>query len=157
MPNEARKLSVVLLLLCLVGCAVGQSKLDWKPCKDFTDQFKAQVEKWNADHKDGFSVELGCTYSGDPHRVPKPKQEVTLTAAEIKHLHALRKIEDAGYDAMTEYENYLFRAHGIRRPVASEPCYYFVGIVVNTDYITVDPNPMMAGGSDCENINWRTK
>jgi hypothetical protein len=32
--------------------------INWKPCTDVTDKFKAEVEKWNAEHHDGFAIQL---------------------------------------------------------------------------------------------------
>jgi hypothetical protein len=134
-----------LLGLCsifLTATLVGQTRkqVDWKPCKDFTEQFAQQVDKFNAMHKDGFKVNLSCMYSGDPAHRQKPVRKVALTSAEIERLHLLRKNEAAAFKAMAEYERSLFRAHGVQKPRIGDPCFYFVGIVVDTDYITVDPN-----------------
>jgi hypothetical protein len=123
---------------------MGQKQIDWKPCTDLTDQFQAQVEKFNAEHKDGLQIMLSCAYSGDPNRKRQPEQKILLTANEITHLHSLRKVEHAAYEAMDEYENYLFRTHHVRKREIGDPCYNFVGIIVDTDYITVDPSPMLA-------------
>ena len=135
---------LILTGLCFMNLTAQTRKtIDWKPCSDFTDQFKAQVDKFNAEHKDGFQVLLSCTYSGDPSRKNLPEQKIALTSGELEGLHALRKVENAAFAAMGEYENHLYRAHHIRKPEIGEPCYHFVGIVIDTDYITVDPNPML--------------
>ena len=135
-------LVILAFSLGLICRAQVRKPIDWEPCKKVTDQLRAQVDKFNAEHKDGFSITLSCMYSGDPTKRQKPKQKIPLTASEIRHLHALRKTEDAVYGSMTEYEDYLFRAHHVKKPDINKPCYYFVGIVVDTDYITIDPNPM---------------
>jgi len=118
-------------------------QIDWKPCQAVTDKFRVEVDKFNAEHKDGFRIDLSCSYSGDPEKRLLPKQYVVLTPSEVEHLHELRKLEHAVFETMGEYEDYLFRTHDVHKPDISEPCYYFVGIVSNTDYITVDPNPLM--------------
>ena len=54
--------SLLFLSLLLVGNGFAQSKpkaIDWQPCKDFTDQFKAQVEKFDAEHKHGPQATVG--------------------------------------------------------------------------------------------------
>ena len=150
------KLSIAVVLMLFSGMAAAQTRkpIDWSECQKITDQFKATVEKFNSEHKDGFSLELGCTYSGSPTQVKQPQQKVWLTPSETNHLHELRTEERAVLDEMEEYESYLFSAHHLRRPSIGEPCYYFAGIVVDTDYITVDPNPMSVE-DDCGLIQWK--
>lgn len=146
----------LLLLPAICGGQV-RKPIDFKPCTQVTDRFKAEVDKFNAAHKDGFQIMLTCTYSGDPHYVKRAEIHVALTGEELSQLHALRADEDAASGAMVEYEKHLFRAHRLRQPSVDEPCYYFAGIKIDDDYITIDPNPMMAG-PDCEGpIAWRLK
>jgi hypothetical protein len=126
-------------------------RIDWKPCQAVTDKFQPEVTKYNMEHKnkDGFEIMLTCEYSGDPKIPRKPKRKVNLTASEIEHLHGLRKIRDAAYEASEAYESYLFRVHHERQPKPGDPCFYYAGIVVDTDYLTIDPNPMFYG-DDCQ-------
>jgi hypothetical protein len=140
--REQRMVREILVVIVLCASAAWGKEIDWKPCTDFTDQFKAQVNKWNSEHKDGFVVELSCMFSGDPKREKFPKREVALNRQEITRLHALRAVSRAAFEAEDSYENYLFVAHHEHKPKIGEPCYYFAGIIVDTDYITVDPNPM---------------
>jgi hypothetical protein len=132
-----------LAVVILSATAFAQSDAFWKPCKNLADKFKSEGEKFNADHKDsdGLQIEISCTYAGDPHYKRKPDQHIPLTAQEIEHLHELRHEQDAAFKSMDEYEKYLYKAHDAPYKDTSEPCWSFVGIVVNTDYITVDPNP----------------
>ena len=142
--------SLLFLSLLLVGNGFAQSKpkaIDWQPCKDFTDQFKAQVEKFDAEHKHGPQATVGCEYSGDPDQKKVPVQHVPLSADQIKQLHALRKVEYAAFDAIRGYEDYLMATHHVHQPSTSDECWYFVGIVMDTDFITVDRN---SGWPGCE-------
>ena len=131
----------IWLLLILLGTCAAQSygHVDWKPCEDLLKTFKARVDKFN-ERTDGLKIDINCVYGGDPTRRHKPEQRVELTPNEILHLHELRRAEDSAYSMMGDYENYLFRAHHIHKPEISDPCYYFVGFVVDQDYITIDPN-----------------
>ena len=104
----------------------------------------------------GLSINTICGYSGDPTITKQPEQHIALTASEIKHLHALRKVDSAAYEALDGYEAYLFRVHRVRKPDVQDHCYYFVGIRFSDDYITVDPNPMFAD-EECSKIDWRLK
>lgn len=133
-----------LLILLLVAAAQAQTEIDWKPCQAVVDQFKEQIEKFNTEHHDGTSINAYCQYNGDPKRVAQPKRKVPLAANEIVHLHELRAQEHAILTSVTEYEDYLIRAHHIRQYDIGSNCYNFVGFVLDDDYITVDPNPMMA-------------
>lgn len=150
---------VLILAGMMVGLANGQSRkeIDWSACQAVTDKFKAEVEKFNAEHAktDGFSIMAGCTYGGDPKVEKKPEIKIKLTTAEIAQLHALNKVRNAAWDALALYEDHLFLAHNIRKPSLGEHCYFFAGIVLDTDFITIDPNPMLTG-DDCT-PNWRLK
>ena len=141
--------AVLLIVATAASYAQTHRVIDWKPCQDITDKLKDQVDKFNTDHKDkdGFEIVAYCSYRGDPARKTLPTRHVNLTVGEVKQLHALRNIEDAAFKAMGEYEDYLYSTHHIIKPQLSDPCFYFVGIVVDTDYITVDPNPMLV--SEC--------
>jgi hypothetical protein len=135
-----------LVLFLLVGAAMGQSRkpIDWTSCQAVTDQFKVQADKFNAEPHDGLKIQLACEYSGDPKRVERPKRYIPLTASEIIHLHELRGQEHAIFTAVTDYEQYLIHSHHIRQRELGDGCYNFIGFVLDDDFITVDPNPMMA-------------
>lgn len=141
---------VLLIITALPLLSQTRKEIDWTPCKAVTDQFKTQVEKFNAEHTDGLQIMLDCIYGGDPHRKQKPERRVPLTASEIKRLHDLRKVENAGFQTMNEYELYLFHVHHIRKLEIGDPCYNFAGIKVDDDFITVDPNPMAPDAEGCD-------
>jgi hypothetical protein len=147
-----------LILWMALMPLMGQTRkpIDWKPCQDVTKQFTAQVQKFNAENKDGFQINLYCTYSGDPERNKLPEQHIALTPSEVKHLHALRQVEHASFEAMDDFEDTLFRAHHVRKPKIDEPCFYYAGIVWDKDYITVDPNPLFSEPGECDDpVKWR--
>ena len=122
--------------------------VDWKPCIDFESQFKAQVDKFNTDHPGGPQISFDCVYSGDRNRTKLPEQHIALTPTETVHLHELRRAEDTGFKAIDEYEKYLFQAHHVHEPRPGDACFYFVGFVLDEDFITIDPNPL-AGQPYC--------
>lgn len=141
----------VLFLLCVLsaGCAFGQThKITWDACSAQIKPWEAAVKKFNDEHaakKDGLSILLDCQYSNPSPQ--KPKQKVPLTTEEINILHSLRDQSDKAFKALDAYEDLLISSHHVKKPSTSDPCYYFVGIVVDTDYITIDPN---APFGDCK-------
>lgn len=126
-----------------------RKEIDWAPCQRVTDTFRAEVEKFNSEHKDGLSIMLSCTYGGRTDIPKKPERHVALTSSEIAHHRALRRLESAAIDAIVEYQTYLLRVHHIRDPKPGDPCFHFVGFVLDSDYITVDPNPMSPDAEGC--------
>lgn len=137
-----KNMALVFSLLLISAHAFGQKQIDWKPCQDMQASLRAQIEKFNAEHRTGAQLELHCLYGGDPDRTQLPKMQIPLAPKEIETLHSLRADSNAAFAAEAAYEDHLIRAHHIRKPDLGEECYYFVGLVLDTDYITVDPNPM---------------
>lgn len=132
------------LLLITLRCSAQTAEphpVDRKPCDDLMAELKARVDKFGGDHPD-YSVDVTCGYRGDPNAKKLPERHIPLTKSEVETHSALRKTETAAFEAMGKYEDYLLRAHHIRKPEFTDPCYYFVGFVLDTNYITVDPNPM---------------
>lgn len=128
-------------------CFSQRKEINWKPCQDVMAQFQDKVEKFNAGRKDGLHIELDCLYSGDPNYKRKPKKHIELTAKEVITLRSLREASHGAYKAQDAYEKYLLAAHHIRERDYGDPCFNFVGFVLDEEFITEDPNPMMADGS----------
>ena len=140
------KARIVLAVLFLVGCARAQ-EINWKPCQDVIAPMKAAVEKFNAHRTDGFSIWLSCTLgaSAAEEMAAKRPRHILLTPTEIVVLHRLREESTAAFHAQESYEKLLILKHGVKNPKIGDPCYRYVGIVADEDFITDDRNPMMPG------------
>lgn len=133
---------MVLFLLC--GLARGQD-IDWSACTKVTAPMEAAVKKFNAGRTDGLSIWLTCQRGQSVAEVKsnKPVRHVPLTKVEAATLNELCAESDKAYKAQTAYEDSLILRHGIHKPEIGDPCYRFIGFVLDDDFITDEQNPMM--------------
>jgi len=132
---------------CVLAFAVlgsAQEKLDWSACESAVKSMNPQVEKWQKSLPDGFVLSLECAYEGTKEeRKRLPERHIPLTRDEIRTLNEYRKAADAFSSAQQEFESYLLQAHHLPILNYDDPCFRFIGIVMDDDFITDDPNPMM--------------
>lgn len=133
-----------VLLTVLTGCAIAQTShsIDWKPCQDVVESMQAKAEQFNNSRTDGLVLQVNCLFEGKSTRKKQPEKHVALTQKEIDQHHHLKEIENAAFKVTAAYEKYLIREHYPKGLDIGDPCYYFVGFVLDQDYITIDPNPM---------------
>lgn len=130
------------LLLCLAGKASAQDHLDWTACQKAAAQLKDDVAALQRTLPEGFHLELTCTYSGTKSETEKqPERHVELAKYEVAHLHELRRVADSAWSNLDAYEKLLIQRHGLPLIDYSDPCFRFVGIKLDDDFITDDPNP----------------
>lgn len=154
---------IAIVLLAICGTATGQGKPAspkaadsfyvrqahyMKACNELIGPWQQAIEAFNAAHKDeGVVANLGCMWQ-PPQATKRPVKTYPITPDEAVHLNILRHDSDAAYSNQDAYQNYLYIAHGIRNPEVGEPCWHFVGFILDEDYITDDPNTGF-DSSDC--------
>ena len=145
-------LKLLLITIISTGLCRGQ-EINWKPCEDVIAPMKAAVEKFNTGRTDGLSIWLSCRLgkSTADKKAQKPPRHIPLTAEEIVFLSRLRKESKAAYEAQDAYEKFLIVKHGVNKPEIGEPCYRFVGFVLDDNFITDDQTPM----TQCVNTEYR--
>lgn len=132
--------SFILLLMLLIAASL-HAQVDFTECEKVTAPWKAEIDEYNAAHKakgDGFQIQAGCMWS-NPEPV-KPKIKYPISASEALVLHRLREASYRAFRAMNAYQDYLLAAHGHPKMEYSNPCYHFIGFVLDEDFITEDPN-----------------
>ncbi len=121
--------------------------LDWSACKSAQNSLSQRVEELQKTLPDGFRLDIQCSYSGNAkERKQSPVRHIPLTRNEITVLHLLRKDSHASYEALDSFEKRLLVAHRLPKLEPGDPCYRFIGFVLDDDFITDDPNPFMPWG-----------
>ena len=144
MSKRSLAASFIVFLALLVTTGYCQ-EINWKPCKDVTATLQGIVDRFNNGRTDGMKIDMYCTlsFSEAEKKAQKPEIRISLTEKEKSILNELRQKAHTAYAAQDAYEDLLMLDHGIKKPAFSDPCYHFVGIKVDDDFITNDPNPMM--------------
>jgi hypothetical protein len=128
---------LIFLIMSQVCFAQTHRLIDWKPCEDYMKTLNDQVKKFNDGHPE-FLVRVSCEYVAKVK--DKPIVRVKLTRTEAAILNVLRKNSTTVYKNEDSYEKWLINRHGIKQPDFGDPCWYFVGIKIGDNFITVDHN-----------------
>lgn len=141
-------MKLAVLALSLLGAtALGQAHtdkkvaptVDWKTCETVIASLAGAATKFNDAHKDGPQLQIMCEYTG-ASLPKKPEQHIPLTSAEAAQLRVYRENTHLAFTLQDSYMDWLLTQHKVKRPEFGDPCWHFVGVVMDTDYITVDPN-----------------
>jgi len=126
-----------------------EKKVDWGPCKAAEDSMSEQVAKFNSARSGGPELRVECVYAGDDLPPRAPERRIDIEASEARKLNTLRVTSHSAYEAEANYESLLMLKYGVPRRELGDPCYNFVGFITDDDFITYDPNSMMASDG-CE-------
>lgn len=122
-----------------------------KSCDELIGPWQRTIEAFNKAHKEeGVFANLDCMWS-PPQAEKRPIQTYPITSEESVYLNILRHDSSIAYANQGAYENYLYAAHGVHKPDIGDPCYHFVGFILDDDYITDNPNGWFGYG-DCPSL-----
>lgn len=133
-----KKLSMAIVMCAAVG--MGQTAMksvtpDWTPCTDVTDKWKPEVKAFNDAHStDGLQIEAACMFHDASPSVPD--KTYPLTNSEAARLRVLRAASAKASDARAAYEKKVIAAHGIHVADFSDPCWRYVGIKMDDNFIS---------------------